>query len=203
MWYLIKYPIRVPRTPLTCRNFVLQGTKLQQCYDEVNLLVSLGSPHPPRSMQFWRAVTLINKTDCSILTLYDGSKLVDGNRDKAINNYFYSTSQPPLEKATDPLEPATCPTEILCIEDEVFDLVASLDISKSAGPDGISAKMLKGTAVSIVNSLTKLFNQSILQGTLPRAWKIARILIVPIPKNTEKSLPKNYIPAYLVKMQDR
>ena len=70
--------------------------------------------------------------------------------------------------------------------------MASLDISKSAGPDGISAKMLKGTAVSIVYSLTKLFNQSILQGTLPRAWKIARI--VPIPKNTEKSLPKNYRP---------
>ena len=50
--------------------------------------------------------------------------------------------------------------------------------------------MLKRTAVSIVYSLTKLFNQSILQGTLPRAWKIARI--VPIPKNTVKSLPKNY-----------
>ena len=34
--------------------------------------------------QFWRAIKLINKTDCSIPTLHDGSKLVDGNRDKAI-----------------------------------------------------------------------------------------------------------------------
>ena len=56
----------------------------------------------------------------------------------------------------DPLEPATCPAEILCTEDEVFDLVASQDISKSAGPDGISEKILKGTAVSIVYSPTKL-----------------------------------------------
>ena len=71
--------------------------------------------------QFWKAVKSINKTDCSIPTLHDGSKLVDGNRDKAIvlNNYFYScfsTSQPPLDRAPDPLEPATCPADIFVLK---------------------------------------------------------------------------------------
>ena len=56
----------------------------------------------------------------------------------------------------------------------------------------MSAKMLKGTASSIVSSLTKLFNQSISQGTLPSDWKIARI--VPMPKASDKSMSKNCRP---------
>ena len=92
---------------------------------------------------------MVNKTDCSIPTLHDGSKLVDQNSDKAIdlNNYFhscFSTSQPPPDEFLDCLELANCPPDLLCTEDKVFDLVASLDISKSTGPDGVSAKMLKG-----------------------------------------------------------
>ena len=33
--------------------------------------------------QFWKAVKLINKTDCSIPTLQDGPNLIDVNADKA------------------------------------------------------------------------------------------------------------------------
>ena len=105
--------------------------------------------------------------------LYDGSKLVDQNSDKAIvlNNYFhscFSTSQPPLDELLDRLEPADCPPDLLCTEDEVFDLVASLDISKSTGPDGVSAKMLKGTAASIVFSLTKTLQSINLTRSFPQ-----------------------------------
>ena len=34
-------------------------------------------------------------------------------------------------------------------EGEVHEMIMSLDTSKANGPDGISAKMLKGTALSI------------------------------------------------------
>ena len=85
-----------------------------------------------------------------------------------------------------------CPSSYLCTEDEVFDLLTSLDSSKSTGPDGVSAKMLKETATSITYSLTKLFTQSISKGVFPSDWKIART--VPIPKSADKSLPKNYRP---------
>lgn len=102
-------------------------------------------------------VKLVKKTDCSIPTLHERSKLVDQSIDKALvlNNYFhscFSTSQPPLVGIIDRLEPGNCPSNILCTEEEVFDLVASLDISKSTGPDGVSTKMLKGTATSITYS---------------------------------------------------
>ena len=33
--------------------------------------------------------------------------------------------------------------ELLCTEEEVFDLLASLDTPKASGPDGLSARMLK------------------------------------------------------------
>ena len=60
--------------------------------------------------QFWKAVKLINRTDCSIPTLHEGPKLVDQNGDKAIvlNNYFhscFSTLQPPLDELSDCLDP--------------------------------------------------------------------------------------------------
>ena len=41
------------------------------------------------------------------------------------------------------------PDELLCDEDTMCELLASLDVSNSSDPDGISAKMLKHTAVSI------------------------------------------------------
>ena len=42
----------------------------------------------------------------------------------------------------------------MCTEEEIFDLIAELDDSKSLGPDGISVKMLKATIISITPSLT-------------------------------------------------
>ena len=41
---------------------------------------------------------------------------------------------------------------------EVYELIQSLDVNKSTGHDGISARMLKSAGLAIVPSLTKLFN---------------------------------------------
>ena len=73
-----------------------------------------------------------------------------------------------------------CPDEILCSEDEIYELLKSLDVNKANGPDGISARMLKSTANAITPSLTKLLNCSIAHGRPPNSWKTA--LVVPIPK---------------------
>ena len=53
------------------------------------------------------------------------------------------------------------PDELACDEDTVFELLANLDTSKSSGPDGISPKILKNTAVCITSSASQLFNLSI------------------------------------------
>ena len=91
------------------------------------------------------------------------------------------------------LHPDDCPAYLLCSEGEVLDLIFSLDASKSSGPDGISARMLKEVSFSVTPSLTKLFNLSLSTGILPDSWKIARI--VPIPKSTQNTTSSsNYRP---------
>ena len=80
--------------------------------------------------------------------------------------------------------------------EKVIFLIMSLDPSKANGPDGISAQMLKGTAHSIVSSLTKLFNISISQGCFPECWKTSSV--VPIPKFANRSEAADYRPISLL-----
>jgi len=44
---------------------------------------------------------------------------------------------------------STFPEEIFCTEEEVLDLLLTVDTSKATGSDGISGRMLKSTAHSI------------------------------------------------------
>ena len=74
----------------------------------------------------------------------------------------FNTTFPPLSEfdqqcfIADPL--ASAPEDIPCTEQEIFNLLNALDTNKASGPDGISGRMLKGTAVSITPALTELFN---------------------------------------------
>ena len=87
---------------------------------------------------------------------------------------------------------AACPEDILCTKDFVLEQLTNLDVTKATGCDGISARMIKSTAVSIAPSLTELFNMSISTGVYPSDWKVARI--VPVPKETDQSLVSGYRP---------
>ena len=82
-----------------------------------------------------------------------------------------------------------------------MELLCALDTSKANGPDNISAKMLKSTAVSIAPVLTKLLNLSITTGKLPSAWKTSSV--VPIPKTENKSDAKNYRPISLLSVTSK
>ena len=80
--------------------------------------------------------------------------------------------------------------ELLCTEEEVLQLLQTIDISSSSSPE------LKLTAVSIAAPVTKLFNFFILSGTFPAKWKLSSV--VPIPKSSDKGSPKNYRPISLL-----
>ena len=147
--------------------------------------------HNSSAKDFWKAIRKLNAKQSSIPTLIDGDLPADTNQDKAIllNNFFFSCfnrqcpplTPDPLASVDDELDPFGFPHDLLCSEDSVIELLASLDTSKSSGVDGISAKMLCLAANTIAPSLTKLFNQSLTMGTYPKQWKHARI--VPIPKS--------------------
>ncbi len=74
---------------------------------------------------------------------------------------------------------ATYPDHLLCMTQQIEQLLKGLDVSKATGPDEISARMLKATSESIALSLTSLFNLSIIKGHFPKLWKSARVVSIP------------------------
>ena len=108
----------------------------------------------------------------------------------------YNHSVPELSISDHP--EVDCPDDFLCSEDEVYELLCTLDTTKSSGDDDISARMLKETALSITPVVTQLFNISLKLGEIPDEWKIARVS--PIPKSHNKSNPGNYCPISLLSL---
>jgi len=83
----------------------------------------------------------------------------DGDKASMLNKYFsecFNMAQPSLLK-NDRVNfevNGECPVDFMCTEEEVYNMLISLDTTKANGPDRISAKMLKETATSITPSLT-------------------------------------------------
>ena len=93
----------------------------------------------------------LSKKSKSVPTLNLGHTTAAAECEKVdlLNSFFHSC----FNKSHAPIAPLKdlhfAPSaEYLCTEEEVFDLLASLDVSKASGPDGISARMLKYTATS-------------------------------------------------------
>jgi hypothetical protein len=85
---------------------------------------------------------------------------------------------------------------IIATEQDVFDQLKALDISKATGPDGISPKLLFEAGHSIVPSLTRLINLSLSSKAVPKKWKEANVL--PLFKKGDKSNVNNYHPVSLL-----
>jgi hypothetical protein len=63
----------------------------------------------------------------------------------------------------------------------VGKLLAKLDNSTGAGVTGISTKILKESAIKLAPFLADLFNECLIQQTIPEEWKLA--LVTPLFKN--------------------
>ena len=145
----------------------------------------------------------MNKTNTSIPVLKRSgiTATEDGDKASMLNKYFsecFNMAQPSLsanDRANFEVS-GECPVDFMCTEEEVYNLLISMDTTKANGPDRISAKILRETATSITPSLTKLFNISILPGKLPEKWKVSSI--VPISKASDRASLSNYRPTSLL-----
>ena len=81
-------------------------------------------------------------------------------------------------------------------EQEVLDLLMSLDTSKATGPDGIGPKLLYEASTSIVPSLTRLINLCLDSAQVPQIWKHANVM--PLFKKEDTSELNNYRPVSLL-----
>ena len=161
--------------------------------------LDLQTQHPN---MFWKKLSLLNSKECTVPTLTKGNVVACTNTEKAnlLNVSFmdiFNTATPELSKDDIPEAPLdNCPSELLCTEEKVYNLLSTLDVSKSNGHDDISTRMLKETALSMTSVVTQLFNISIRLGEIPDEWKVARIS--PIPKSGKPSDPANYRPISLL-----
>ena len=57
----------------------------------------------------------------------------------------------------------------------MYQTLKDMKSGKAAGPDNISAKLLKDSASVTLPFLTKIFNLSINEGVFPDHWKNARV----------------------------
>ena len=157
--------------------------------------------NPRNPKEFWRACKMLSwsPTSIPIQNLRMGTNIAKTNDDKAdlLNKFFCIM----LQYLDYPINgkrfhcPDSFPEDLLCSEDQILDMLASLDTTKSNGPDNISARMLKSTAASIAPSVAVLFNLSLQLARIPKEWKKSRV--VPIPKVSSPKSPENYRPISL------
>ena len=150
--------------------------------------------------QFWKTIKILNKQGAKIGTITHDNTACNSDKDKAnaFNEFFsscFNLAYPPISTMTS-TSYSECSHNILCSEDEAYELLKCLDVSKANGPDGISACMLRSTATAITPSLTKLFNHSIVCGRPPASWKQSSV--VPIPKKSRASSTSDYRPISLL-----
>ena len=73
--------------------------------------------------------------------------------------------------------------------------ISSLDIGKAAGPDGLSARILKEGMNSISTALDIIFRKSLCTSEVPEDWTIANV--TPVYKNGCRESVENYRPISL------
>ena len=78
---------------------------------------------------------------------------------------------------------------------QVYNVLRTLDVTKSCGPDKLPARLFRTLADSLAVPIQTMFNNSISMGTVPTIWKSATIK--PVPKNKCASEPKDYRPIAL------
>lgn len=174
-----------------------------------NLEYTLTETASSNKRDFWKLVRHFvkeNKTSDSIPPLSSTDEnnqtqihVTDQEKVECLNNYFTSISTTTNEPPTLPnLMPKTNSKleSIVITEQEVIDVLESLNINKASGPDLISNKMLKCVAKSFARPLTALFNRLLRNRKFPEIWKFSHV--ISLFKKGEKYLPSNYRPVALL-----
>ena len=132
--------------------------------------------------QFWKYVNKKTKTKGKITELLNpaGNAITDDKgKAEILNDHFASVFTkekmddiPQLDLEKDDIniiDSVTVSTE------KLIKLLNKLNISKSAGPDGINSRILKETSSQIAPGLKILFDKSISEGKIPSQWKEANV----------------------------
>ena len=159
------------------------------------------------SKMYWKTIHMLLKNDRSTNELpplhdpfnnfnlaYDATQ-----KSNVLNTYFCSITMLNDDDAVLPDFHDRCEnilSQVIVTEQEVIDMLCTLNANKAVGPDIISNRMLVSVKEEISKPLCSLFNKSLREKVFPSDWKIAHV--IPLFKNGDKSLPSNYRPISLL-----
>ena len=151
--------------------------------------------------KFWNYLNLKRNSNRDFPTMVDSEgRKYYSDLDKAgqFNNYFSEvfTSEPATNIPNLPNKAGLNKmTDIIIDEGVVAKELKKVDISKSAGPDLIHSRVIYELRDHIAYPLSKIFQYSLNEGSLPSIWKLANVK--PIHKKGKKNTFSNYRPISL------
>ena len=195
-------------TKLKLRNEITSDIrKAKACYlqEKLNQVKTTGS--------FWKLLAKVTnpKVRKSIgpLKRDDDSLTVDVEENDNLMNTFFATvgenlakNLPTLPQPTNYQDvPAVSTISSICLSNkEIEKKVASLKLTKSTGPDGISPKLLKMTGSAVVPPLTDLYTLSANTTSVFGDWKKARLN--PVFKKYDKT-ERSYRPLSMLSVPSK
>lgn len=195
---------RTQRNLVTSINRKLKRKLIQE---KVNILLSCRKD-PFKYHSIIKSITGI-KREITIPPLIDtDGTILNDNRMKAeaLNSYFRAQTEIQITELQrdhlrdyESIQPKT-PFHLETIAfttNEVLTAINGLDASKACGPDKLSSRLLKMTAIYIAEPLTLIFNKSLSEGRYPNIWKRANVKPVFKGKGSPSEL-QNYRPISLL-----
>ena len=156
------------------------------------------------SKLFWKTskqLLKLEKSQQNIPTLILDNEIAETDLQKAnmLNKYFSSQSTVDDNNKNLPLPKNHTQDRLELFEispQTVKDVLSSLNVSKSCGPDLMSPRLLKEAATILAEPYSVLFTSSLRLGHYPSPWKDGNITA--LHKKDDRSLPSNYRPISLL-----
>ena len=174
-------------------------TEVRKAVRDYEKEVAKQSKRNPKA--FYKYVNSKLKTRSGIGNLRtETGKEVECDKDKAdmFNNFFSSVYETEDVTSLPTQLEVTVNQRLDSVEfsqSDVLQLLKKLDANKSPGPDGIHPRVLKECAAELAGPLHILFQTSLSEGSLPTAWKEAKV--TPIFKKGSRADVDNYRPVSL------
>jgi hypothetical protein len=183
-------------------------TKFSECRDNFKILVNekmisnFSEDDDPAliSKKFWSYVKSTSKSNRIPGTVNHHGRFRNNPKDQAelFNEYFEEQFSDASDYDVDIDYSDDYVNDIDFSVGRVRKLLKDINVNKSAGPDGINGKVLKGCRESIAYPLSCIFNISYNSGQIPSDWKLANV--VPVHKKGSKTSVENYRPISLTSL---
>ena len=196
--------LRARKTGLRKENYRLERNKTTELVSKAkrNYERSLLNDIKDSKKKFWAYIRSKTKIKETILRVADADGLLtenDMDTAEVVNETFTSvfTKEDPngAIPTMDYNYSGSRLSSLDITEEKVMKILSKLDVNKSAGPDGVTNRLLNNCREELVGPLTKIFRRSIDTGEVPIAWKEANVS--PLFKKGVKTNPLNYRPVSL------